>query len=86
MAALLAGSGYVVAVLEVYHDLESAGTILPYDTVSANRGNAHKIAKEVASYDADARVALDYLQTDPHCTWLVLWAFASVVLWLSVLP
>ena len=58
-AALLAGSGYVVAVPEIYHDLEPAGTVLPYDTAGADRGNAHKTTKELASYDADARAALD---------------------------
>lgn len=67
-AALLAGSGYVVAVPEIYHDLEPAGTVLPYDTAGADRGNAHKTAKELASYDADARAALDFLKADAGCT------------------
>ena len=67
-AALLAGNGYVVAVPEVYHELEPAGTVLPYDVAGADRGNAHKFAKEVAAYDADARAALDFLKADPHCT------------------
>ena len=67
-AALLAGSGFVVAVPEIYHDLEPAGTVLPYDTVGADRGNAHKTTKALAGYDADARAALDYLKADPHCT------------------
>ena len=68
MAALLAGSGYLVAVPEVYHELEPAGTVLAYDAEGADRGNAHKFAKEVASYDADARAALDYLKAHPACT------------------
>jgi len=67
-AALLAGSGYVVAVPEIYHDLEPAGTVLPYDTAGADRGNAHKTTKELASYDADARAALDFLKSNPRCT------------------
>ena len=67
-AALLAGSGYVVAVPEIYHELEPAGTVLPYDTAGADRGNAHKVTKELASYDADARAALDYLKADLGCT------------------
>ena len=67
-AALLAGSGFVVAVPEIYHELEPAGTVLPYDTGGADRGNAHKTTKELASYDADARAALDFLKADPGCT------------------
>jgi len=67
-AALLAGSGFVVAVPEIYHELERAGTVLPYDTGGADRGNAHKTTKELASYDADARAALDFLKADPGCT------------------
>ncbi len=67
-AALLAGHGFVVAVPEVYHELEPAGTVLPYDTAGADRGNAHKTTKELASYDADARAALDFLKGHPACT------------------
>ncbi len=67
-AALLAGSGYVVAVPEVYHELEPAGTVLAYDSVGAELGNAHKIAKSLTSYDADARAALDFLKTHPYGT------------------
>src|SRR2546426_10026145 len=62
-AAMLAGHGYIVAVPEIYHELEPAGTVLAYDQAGADRGNAHKIAKEIASYDDDARAALDYLKT-----------------------
>ena len=67
-AALLAGSGFVVAVPEIYHELEPVGTVLPYDTAGADRGNAHKTTKELAGYDADARAALDFLKADPGCT------------------
>ena len=67
-AALLAGQGFVVAVPEVYHELEAAGTVLAYDTAGADRGNAHKTTKTLASYDADARAALDFLKAHPACT------------------
>ena len=67
-AAQLAGGGYVVAVPEIYHDLEPAGTILRYDAAGADRGNAHKTTKELAGYDADARAVLDFLKSAPHCT------------------
>ena len=68
MAASLAGNGYLVAVPEVYHELEPAGTVLAYDTAGADKGNADKTAKELASYDADARTVLDYLTAHPDCT------------------
>ncbi len=68
MAASLAGNGYIVAVPEVYHELEPAGTVLAYDTDGADQGNAHKFAKEIASYDSDARAVLDYLKSHPGCT------------------
>lgn len=68
MAALLAGSGYLVAVPEVYHELEPAGTVLAYDQAGADRGNAHKTTKTLASYDADARAVLDFLKADTGCT------------------
>ncbi len=67
-AALLAGHGFVVAVPEVYHELEAAGTVLPYDTAGADRGNAHKTAKELTGYDTDARAALAFLKSHPACT------------------
>ena len=68
MAASLAGNGYLVAVPEVYHDLEPKGTVLAYDTAGADRGNADKTTKELASYDSDARAVLDYLKAHEACT------------------
>ena len=66
-AALIASHGYVVAVPEIYHELEPAGTVLAYDSAGAERGNAHKIAKEIAAYDSDAHAAIDCLRTHPNC-------------------
>src|ERR1700712_1636088 len=57
-AALLASSGFLVAVPEIYHELEPPGTVLPYDEAGAERGNRHKTTKELGGYDADARAAL----------------------------
>lgn len=68
MAQFLAGHGFVVAVPEIYHELEPAGTVLAYDTPGADRGNAHKTTKLLASYDADARATLDFLAAHPACT------------------
>jgi carboxymethylenebutenolidase len=67
-AALLAGHGFVVAVPEIFHELEPIGAVLPYDAAGANKGNRDKVGKPVAAYDADARAALDYLSMSPHCT------------------
>ncbi len=67
-AAFLAGNGYVVAVPEIYHELEPPGAVLPYDEAGAARGNARKIEKTVAAYDGDARAALDFLKAHPRCT------------------
>jgi carboxymethylenebutenolidase len=67
-AAMLASHGFVVAVPEIYHELEPAGTVLAYDEAGAARGNRHKTTKELSSYDGDARAALDCLTSSPHCT------------------
>src|ERR1700720_2431802 len=57
-AALLAGHGFVVAVPEIFHELEPVGAEIPYDTVGADKGNKDKISKPTRAYDADARAAL----------------------------
>ena len=44
-AAFIAGHGYIVAVPEVYHELEPAGTVLAYDQAGSDKGNADKYAK-----------------------------------------
>ncbi len=67
-AAMLASHGYVVITPEIYHDLEPAGTVLPYDQAGADKGNAHKLAKEISAFDSDARAALDYLKTRAECS------------------
>jgi carboxymethylenebutenolidase len=61
LAAMFAGHGFVVAVPEIFHDLEAPGTVLPYDADGTARGNADKIGKPIAAYDADARAAIDHL-------------------------
>jgi carboxymethylenebutenolidase len=61
VAAMLAGHGFVVAVPEIFHELEPAGTVLPYDQVGTDAGNRHKTEKPIAAFDADATRAIDYL-------------------------
>lgn len=67
-AAMLAGHGFVVAAPDIYHELESAGTELAYDSEGTARGNAHKIGRPVQAYDDDARAVIDHLGENPHCT------------------
>jgi carboxymethylenebutenolidase len=67
-AAILAGHGFLVAVPEVYHELEPAGTVLAYDQAGADRGNALKTTKPLAAFDSDARAALDALKAHDSCT------------------
>jgi carboxymethylenebutenolidase len=67
-AALLAGHGFVVAVPEIFHELEPAGSEIPYDQAGADKGNADKVGKPVSAYDADARAALSFLAGSRHCT------------------
>ena len=66
-AALLAGHGYLVAVPEVYHELEPPGTVLAYDQDGADTGNAHKFGKKVSAYDSDGRALIEYLKTRSDC-------------------
>ncbi|GAA0459260.1 MULTISPECIES: dienelactone hydrolase family protein [Sphingomonas] len=67
LAAMIAGNGYVVAVPEVYHEYEPAGTVLTYDPAGTDRGNALKFTKPVAAYDADAKAAVTALLQNPAC-------------------
>lgn len=67
-AAFLAGHGFIVAVPEIYHEYEPAGTVLAYDQAGADRGNALKTTKTVLAYDTDARSVLEHLAAHPRCT------------------
>ena len=60
-AAMLAGHGFVVAVPEIFHELNPRGTVLPYDQAGADKGNKDKITKTIVSYDSDARAVIDHL-------------------------
>ena len=84
-AAFIAGHGYIVAVPEVYHELEPAGTVLAYDQAGSDKGNADKYAKPVSAYDSDARALLDYLKgltiapaawAPSASAWEAIWLFA----------
>ena len=66
-ATFLAGHGYLVAVPEVYHELEPAGTVLAYDQAGSDKGNYDKYTKELAAYDDDSRSLLRHMATMPEC-------------------
>ena len=66
-ATFLAGHGYLVAVPEVYHELEPAGTVLAYDQAGSDKGNYDKFAKELAAYDDDSCSLLHHMATMPEC-------------------
>lgn len=68
MAAALAGEGYLVAVPEVYHEFEPAGTVLAYDADGSARGNSLKTEKEIASYDEDTDVTAKFLLDHESCS------------------
>ncbi|WP_428395526.1 dienelactone hydrolase family protein [Lichenicoccus sp.] len=68
LAAFVAGLGHVVAVPEIYHEYETAGTALAYDPAGTERGNALKYTKPIAAFDDDARAALSFLEEHPACS------------------
>lgn len=68
MAAFLAGNGYLVAVPEIFHELNPIGTVLAYDQQGADKGNADKITKTIESYDSDARLTIAMLRQHPACS------------------
>ena len=68
MAALLAGHGFIVAVPEIFHELEAPGIELAYDQAGADKGNQDKTSKTLAAYDDDARAVIRYLQSFSLCT------------------
>ena len=68
MAAMIAGHGFVVAVPEIFHELEPAGTVLTYDPEGTAAGNRHKTEKTVDAFDDDARAVIDHLIARGDCT------------------
>ncbi len=67
-AATIAGKGFLVAVPEVYHEFEPAGTALAYDKAGTDRGNELKITKRLEHFDDDARAVLQMLKSDAGCS------------------
>lgn len=60
-AAILAGHGFVVLVPEIFHELNPIGTVLAYDDVGKDKGNADKFAKPLEQHDSDTQAMIGYL-------------------------
>ncbi|HJQ68785.1 MAG TPA: dienelactone hydrolase family protein [Blastocatellia bacterium] len=60
-SARLAGYGFVAAAPEIYHRIEPAGLVIPFDDDGRTRGLEDASRTPVAHFDADCRAALDYL-------------------------
>jgi len=67
-AQILAGHGFVVLVPEVFHELNPLGTVLAYDDVGKDKGNADKFAKPLESYDSDNQAMIEFIQAQEYCT------------------
>ena len=63
--ARLAGYGFVVASPEIYHRIEPAGTVIPFDDEGRTRGLAGASQTQVSEFDVDCRSVLDYLDQHP---------------------
>jgi carboxymethylenebutenolidase len=61
----LAGYGFVVAAPEIYHRVEPAGAVIPFDDAGRDRGMAGAAKTPVAHFDADCRSGLDWLAQHP---------------------
>ncbi|KAL5594075.1 hypothetical protein BROUX41_001122 [Berkeleyomyces rouxiae] len=66
-ARQIAGHGYIVAAPSSYHDFTGPEP-LAYDVPGTDAGNAWKIAKTLASYDADVMSTVDHLLSLPTCS------------------
>jgi carboxymethylenebutenolidase len=74
-AVRLAGYGFLVAVPEIYHRIEPAGTVLGFDDEGKERGQSDAEATAVADFDEDVAAALGHLDAHAsslgaagHCT------------------
>lgn len=66
-AQIFAGNGFYVAVPEFWHPFLAPGAALAYTPEDTARGNAFKVEKSLASYDADIDAALRHVLASPRC-------------------
>jgi carboxymethylenebutenolidase len=62
----LAGYGFVAAAPEIYHRVESPGSVIAFDDAGRTRGMEDAAKTPVAHFDEDRRAALDYLAQHPQ--------------------
>lgn len=67
LAVQFASQGFVVMVPEIYHEHEPPGTVLGYDDIGKDKGNAYKHKTKLFTFDNDAKVVLAALQAHPSC-------------------
>ena len=60
----LAGFGYTVIAPEIFHRIETVGTVIEPDDLGRMRGNDDARRTKVAEYDADIRAAIDFLKSE----------------------
>ena len=70
-ATMLASHGFVVAVPEIYHELEPPGTVLAYDEAGAERGNRLRPPRHYRA--TMAMRELRWIFLSPHRTAQVSW-------------
>jgi len=61
-AQMLASHGFVVLVPEIFHELNPLGTVLAYDDVGKDKGNADKFTKLLEHHDSDTQAMVDFVQ------------------------
>jgi carboxymethylenebutenolidase len=61
----LAGHGFTVLAPEIYRRIEAPGSVIPFDDAGRTRGLEAALRTPVAHFDADARLALDFLARHP---------------------
>ena len=61
----LAGHGFVVAAPEIFHRVEAAGAVIPYDDAGRDRGLADAKKTSAAEHDRDRIAVLEHLARDP---------------------
>lgn len=71
MASMLAGHGFVVAVPEIFHELEPLGTVLAYDKNGTDAGNRHKTEKPIEAFDSDRVAVIEHLIARADCNGVI---------------
>lgn len=68
LSVQFASHGYVVMAPEIYHEHEPPGTVLGYDDVGKDKGNAYKHKTKLSTFDNDAKVVIRALRDHPSCS------------------